>query len=242
VTGKAGAVVVPVEDLGPVPKVSGITAAGWIGESGGVTEPNFTFTSVSMSPKTVAAFADVSRVLNVQTGPVAEGVVIRELLGANARAVDAATLHGTGSAGQPRGIDTYPGIDTRSGATFAFATATGMLKAIETANADSSAAAWIMDPASADLLRKREIGTAGAGLLIANGKMCNLPVLVSNSVSAGYVFLGVWSELVIAVRSIEVLRNPFTQGKSGFVEVGVYWTGDTLLRHPGAFAVATGTT
>jgi HK97 family phage major capsid protein len=236
---KAGAQVVPIETFGPVPKVSSVAAAGWIGESGGVTEPNFTFTSVPTSPKTVAAFADVSRILNAQTGPVAEGVVVRELLGANARAVDTAVLHGTGAAGQPLGIAGSAGVDTRSGASFAIATATGMLKAIETANADSTAAVWLMDPASADLLRKREIGTAGAGLIIANGKMLGLPVLVSNSVSAGFIFIGDFREVVVAVRSIEVLRNPFSQSKGGFIEVGVYWVGDILLRHPGAFSVAT---
>jgi HK97 family phage major capsid protein len=132
-------------------------------------------------------------------------------------------------------------VDSRSGANFALATAAAMLKAIESGNADSSAAVWIVDPASAELLRKRE-KAAGSGFLIADEKMLGLRVLVSNSVSAGYIFLGDFRECVLAVRSVEVTRNPFSQAKSGFVEIGAYTVLDVMLRHAACFSVATGTT
>ena len=238
VTKKAGALALPVDSLGPVPKVAGITSAGWIAEGGGVSEPNFTFGSAPLSAKTVAAFADVSRLLNAQAGPIAEGVVTRELLGANARALDAAVLNGTGNAGQPLGVAGTIAVDVRSGATYSLAIAAAQLKTIETGNADSSMAAWIMDPASAEILRQRPKAMSGERMLLEGAEMLGLPAYVSNSVSEGFIFLGVWSEIVIPTLSIEVLRNPFSQSKSGYVELGCYWVGDLIVRHPACFSVA----
>ncbi|GAB4366770.1 MAG: hypothetical protein Kow00128_10530 [Deltaproteobacteria bacterium] len=243
-TGKAGAVTIPVgaDGFSAIPTVEDPGTGYWITEGNPVTETNLTFGTVTPSLKTVGASCDLSRLLPALTGPFAEQVVSRELFGVLARAVDAAALHGDGTGGSPVGIENASGVDVRSGASFAAATAAAMLRAIEDGNADSMAANWIMAPDVAELLRKREAATGSGFLIDGNGKMLNIPVFVSNSVNAGCVFLGTFAELVFLVRSLELQANPYSKAKTGMIEVTAFWSGDVVVRHPACFALATGTT
>jgi hypothetical protein len=189
--------------------------------------------------KTVMASCDLSRMLPALTGPLAEETATNTLLGLLAVAVDTAALHGTGADGQPTGIENVSGVDSRTGASFALATATAMLKAIEDANGEATA--WISSPGAASILRQRERAT-GSGLLIEDGKMMGLPVLVTNAAASGYLFVGDFRELVVLSRALEILSNPYSQRKPGLIEVTLFHHLDIVVRHPAYFAVATAVT
>jgi len=77
-------------------------------------------------------------------------------------------------------------------------------------------------------------------LIDANGRMMNLPVLVSSGVDAGTIICGDFRELAILSRALELVTNP--GNKTGITEVTAFHYVDSYIRHAAAFAVATGTT
>ncbi len=77
---------------------------------------------IAFSPKTVAAYTDITRRLMMQSSMDAEGMLRRDLAIALSQTIDYAGYYGTGSDKMPRGLKNYTGInavdfaDTSSGA------------------------------------------------------------------------------------------------------------------------------
>lgn len=236
---RAGAVTeqVGADGFTPIPKVTDPGSGYWLGESNAPTEGSMTFAQVAPYMKSCAANVDFTRNLMMSTGGLAERTVARELFAIVARTVDAAALHG--DAGGPLGLANWTGIKSIDGGTFSATKAADLIEGCETGNADTLTA--IMAPNVAELLRVRALNGTGSGFILSGGKLLGeIPAIVSNSVSSGYLFVGDFSKMLILQRSIELLLNPYTQHKSGTIEATIYWFGDIIITHPAAFAVATG--
>jgi HK97 family phage major capsid protein len=177
----------------------------------------------------------------LRTGGLAEVVATRELIRALAAAFDKAALCGSGAAGQPLGVVLTPGVDSRNGATFATATATAMLSAVESGNAEPTA--WITTPAVAALLRARaKNGTGSEFLIDGSGRMMNLPVYVTTGVDAGTLILGDFRQLSILAESVQIELDRTTNATTGICRLFLFGFGDIAVHHPAAFAVATSVT
>jgi HK97 family phage major capsid protein len=239
--GLVGNAVVPAGTIGATPY--------WLDTEGGAPPESTTvaFGNAVLSPKTVGALLPLinRNLLLLGTRRSVEPILQALLKTAIASGVDGAFFAGSGSDGEPLGVLNTPGIDTRSGAAFALATATAMLKVLEDGSIATEGASWVMDPASAKLLRKREKGAAGnpVYLLGDDNKMAGRTAYVSASIPAGTILLGNFPEGA-AIASwgpgVELIVDDKTRSKEGQVRLIGFASIDVFVRRTAAFAIATG--
>lgn len=218
----------------------------WLGEGSPPPESDPTFGVATLRPHTVGALLPpVSRNLIMSAPKETVEPILQGLLAlATGSAIDAALFAGTGVDGEPMGILSTSGIDSRSGAAFSLATATAMLKVLEDAHVPTENAAWVMGPAAAQTLRNREkVSGQPVYLLGDDNKMSGRPAYVSASIPAGKVLLGHFAEGA-AIASwgpgMELLINDKTKSTQGLVLFNSFASIDIFVRRPEAFAIATG--
>lgn len=96
-----------------IPKKTAASTAGWISTEGGAaSESEMTVGTVSMVPRNLGAFTDLTRQLMLQSSLDVEALIRDDLAQALALAIDKAGLEGTGSSGQPTGILSTSGVNT----------------------------------------------------------------------------------------------------------------------------------
>ena len=73
--------------------------------------------------------------------------------------------------------------------------------------------------------------------------MNGYPVAVSNQVSSGDMFFGVWSQLLLAFwGALDILIDPFTNAASGGVIIRAFQSVDVGVRHAAAFSYSSNIT
>jgi HK97 family phage major capsid protein len=225
-------------DFSVLPRVTLGAGLTFVGEGGAPAEAALTFGAVMPSLRTGIAWGDLSYNLWRQIGGVAEEVVTRDLFDAVAAGVDRVLFHGDGAA-EPTGIASALGVDVSDGDTFSLAKACSMLKAVEDANAESIM--WAMDPATAEVLRQREAGSAGfPGYVFSAGKILDKPAYVSNSITSGHLFVGDFTRAVVMIRDVELLVDRSSKSTQGAKRLVIFVYCDVVLTQPGCFSVAQG--
>jgi HK97 family phage major capsid protein len=226
-------------DFSAIPRVATGADLTFVGEGGAPAEAALAFGQIQPSLRTGIAWTDLSFNFWRTAGNVSDQVVTRELFGAAARGIDRVLFHGDGGL-EPLGIANVPTVDTRTGATFALATAAAMLRAVEDANADPDFISWAMAPDVAEILRQRERGTAGIpGYLLDGGKILDRPAFVSNSIAAGHLFLGDFTQATALIRDVELLLDRSSKSTQGAKRLVVFVHLDIAIHQPECFAVAT---
>lgn len=112
-----------------IPRQISATQTYWVTEASAITEAEATFDQVTLSPKQLGARSQYSRLMLQQSTPDIEGLVRNDLARVMALGIDLASISGSGSSGQPRGILNQSGIGTvamgTNGAAFINAATTG---------------------------------------------------------------------------------------------------------------------
>jgi HK97 family phage major capsid protein len=99
-----------------VPVQTGAATGYWLATEGTtITESQQTFAQMSLTPKTVGAYTEISDKLLKQSSASAEMIVTRDLAAVLAVAADAAGLVGSGASGEPTGIINTSGIGSVTG-------------------------------------------------------------------------------------------------------------------------------
>ena len=113
-SGLVGNVTIPKQTVG--------ATAYWLStETTNITEGNQTFAQLALTPRTVGAYTQISRLLQLQSSPDAEALILTDLAKQVAIAADKAVLYGTGTE-QPTGITQTASIGTlTSGTSFDYA-------------------------------------------------------------------------------------------------------------------------
>lgn len=239
-----------------IPKQSGGATAYWVAESGAPTEGKQTIGQLALSPKTVAAFTDMSRKLIIQSSIDVEAFVRNDLARVLAIALDTAGLHGTGSSNQPTGVAATSGIGSVAGGTNGAAPDEADAIDLETEvaqdNADVGALSYITNAKVRGKLKKTLITATYGDLKVwernSNTPLNGYPAHVTNSVSSGLtkgtasgtcsaIFFGNWADLIIALWSgLDLLVDPYTGSSSGTVRVTAFQDADIGVRHAESFA------
>lgn len=241
ITARAGAQVVEAKDFVGLPLVKSDPGLEWLAEGApyvGGQDP--IFGSISRSLKMAAVSVKLTRQLAIYGSGIAERVVTRSLFGALARGLDRVIFHGTGTSGQPAGIANTSGIGSVVGTGFSVGTAAEMLGLIEAENVKSENIFWCCSPDAAQVLRQRPKVSGGERMILEDGKILDKQTLISNSIAAGTVFLGDFSQVLVTILGIELLVNPFTQAGQGVRSLILFWHGDVSVLQPQVFAVAEG--
>ena len=224
-----------------IPKKTAASSGGWISSEGGAaSESEPTFGTVSLTPKNVGAFTDITRQLILQSTPAVEALVRDDLTQALALAIDKGALEGSGSSGQPTGILNTSGVNKPTAFAAAVPTFAEMV-ALETAVAEDNALmgnlAYITDAATYGGL-KTKAKDSGSGLfVIENGQANGYNVIRSQQATAGNVYFGNFSDLLIGMwAGLDILVDPYTASSSGNVRVRAIQTVDVAVRNAVSFA------
>lgn len=229
-----------------IPRQTAAAAAGWLtSESTAITEGQPTIGQLSLSPKHVGAYTEISRLLALQSSPDAESLVMSDLAQSVALAVDLAALAGAGTGGQPTGITATSGVGSVTGTSLAFA---GMLEfQTDIGNALAPGCSYVTTAAVAALLATRVKYTSTASPLwdgsLLEANVCGFPGMSSAQMAAASMIFGDFAQLVIAEwGSLAIEVNPYANFQAGIIGVRALYAVDVGVRVPGAFSVATSIT
>ena len=225
-----------------IPKKTAASSAGWIATEGGAaSESEMTVGSVTMTPKNVGAFTDVTRQLLIQSSLDVEALIRDDLAQSIALAMDLGGLEGSGSSGQPTGILNTSGVNTVTN--FAAANPTfAEVVTLETAVAEDNALlgnlAYILPAAMYGALKTTEKATGTAQFVAEPGGTINgYRAIVSNQGTAGNLYFGNFSDLLIGMfGGLDIVVDPYTASTSGTVRVVALQSMDVAVRHAVSFA------
>jgi len=224
-----------------IPKKTAAAAASWIATEGGdASESEMTVGNVSLTPKTLGAFTDVTRQLLIQSSLDVESLIRDDLTKAMAIAIDKAGLEGTGSSGQPTGILNTTGVNTVTNFAAAnptFAEVVSLETAVAEDNALNGNLSYIL-PASMNGALKTTAKDAGSGQFVSQGGQINgYNAIVSNQATAGNMYFGNFDDLLIGMfGGLDIVVDPYTASKSGTVRVVALQSVDCAVRHAVSFA------
>ncbi len=223
-----------------IPKKSATSSGGWFAEGSAASESEATFTSITMSPKTVGAFTDVTRNLMMQGSPDVESLIRNDLAASLAIAIDLGALSGSGSSGQPTGIRATSGINTKDFAATnpTFAEIVGMETEVAADNALRGNLAYIINAAMAGAL-KTTAKDSGSGLFVLqNGEMNGYRTIVSNQAATGDAYFGNFADLLIGMwGGLDILVDPYTSSTTGTVRIVAMQSVDVAVRHAVSFCL-----
>jgi len=233
---------------GTVPRQTAAATAYWLStEATAVTESQQTFGQMSLTPKTVGAYTEISRQLMLQSSPDAESIVIGDLGKVAGLALDIGVLRGAGSSGEPTGIINTAGIGSVTGTSIDYAKVLEFQTDVATANVEPNRGGYVTTPAVAALLMQRVKFSSTASPLwegnVFDGNMAGYAAMSSNQMSAATMLYGDWDQVVVAewgVLQVEV--NPYANFQAGIIGVRAMVSVDVGLRYAAAFSYATSIT
>ncbi len=223
-----------------IPKKTAGASAGWIATEGSAAaESEFTAGSVTMSPKVIGAFTDVTRLLLQQSSLDVENLIRDDLTKSIATAIDLGALAGSGTSGQPTGIANTSGINTT---TFAAANPTwaeivAMESAVANDNALTGSLGYICRPADFGTLKTTEKATGTAQFVVSpDNNMNGYNVVRSNQVTSGDFYFGNFADLLIGMYGgLDITVDPYALSTSGGVRIVALQTVDVAVRHAVSF-------
>ena len=232
-----------------IPRLDAGSTAGWVleGSPGAPSDP--VTGALALVPKTLIATTSYTKKLLVSSSPQVDQIVNQDLAGAIAAAVDAAIIQGSGTAGQPTGLlndALLPTPITFAGANPTFAEIVQMETTVDTAdNLVGSALGYVAHPGLAGGMKTTDKGTDTGSFLWEGypgrpgfGMVNGYPALSSSSCGSGNMVFGNWAEMYICFwLNLDLTIDPYTQAKSGIVEVTAQVEVDLGARRPKSFIV-----
>ena len=224
-----------------IPKKTAASTANWIASEGtAATESEPTLGSVTMSMKTVGATTDVTRNMMHQSSMDIETLIRDDLTQSIASAIDLGALAGSGSSGQPTGIKNTSAINTPTNFAAAnptFAEVVAMETAVAEDNALGGSLAYILPAGMYGALKTTAVDS-GSGRFVADGGLMNgYNAIVSNQATAGDLYFGDFSQLLVGMYGgLELIVDPYSSSKSGGVSITALQSCDVAVRHAVAFA------
>ncbi len=225
-----------------IPTHTGASTSYWISSEGSApTESTQTLGQVSLIPRTLGAYTDMSRQLLLQSSIAIEDFVRRDLATTIALEVDRVALYGTG-AGEPRGISGRTDLNTTSfaaGSDPTWAEVVDMAGDIASDNALMGNIAYLAHPAVvANMKVKSRSGSEAIFVATDDGLLNGYRLLVSTMVASTDLFLGNWADLLIGNwGGLSVLVDPFTFSNTGSVRIVTFQTMDVAVRHAQSFSL-----
>lgn len=235
-----------------IPKQTGAATAYWVAESGSPTESQQVFGQVTMSPKTVGAYTDISRRLILQSSMDVEGMVQTDLATVLGLAIQQAAISGSGSSNQPSGILTQVSpsvVGSTDGAAPTWANLIELETDVAVANADVGTLGYLTNAKVRGKLKGTpkvsgqdtfiweggDFPVNGYQVGITNAVPSNLTKGSGNNLSA--IIFGDFSSLIVGMwGSLDLMVDPYSNSTSGTVRVVALQDVDIALRHAESFA------
>ena len=225
-----------------IPKKATASTAAWLAAEGdNVVQTEPTFSQISLTPKDLGAYAQISRRMLQQQTMDLESLVRDDLAQAIALAMDLAALQGDGAAGSPVGIKNTAGINSKTfGAVNpTYAEVVDMETLVAADNALMGNLSYILASGMFGALKTTEKATGTAQFIVEPGNTLNgYRSIVSNQVTAGDLYFGNFADLLVGFwGGLDLQLDPYTNGLSGTIRIRAIQTMDTAVRHAVSFAL-----
>jgi HK97 family phage major capsid protein/HK97 family phage prohead protease len=237
-----------------IPKQTGSATAYWVAENAAPTESQQSFGQVTMTPKTVGAWTDISRRLLLQSSIAVESLVQTDLATVLGLAIQQAAINGSGASNQPSGLMTLlttPAVvGGTNGAAPTWANIVALETAISSANADVGTLGYLTNAKVRGKLKSTEKFTTSNGQPIyeagntpLNGYQTAITNAVPSNITKGTgtnlsaMLFGNWADLMIGMwGSLDLMVDPYTGSTAGTVRVVALQDVDVAVRNLESFA------
>jgi HK97 family phage major capsid protein/HK97 family phage prohead protease len=237
-----------------IPKQTGSATAYWVAENAAPTESQQSFGQVTMTPKTVGAWTDISRRLLLQSSIAVESLVQTDLATVLGLAIQQAAINGSGASNQPSGLMTLlttPAVvGGTNGAAPTWAHVVALETAISSANADVGTLGYLTNAKVRGKLKSTEKFTTSNGQPIyeagntpLNGYQTAITNAVPSNITKGTgtnlsaMLFGNWADLMIGMwGSLDLMVDPYTGSTAGTVRVVALQDVDVAVRNLESFA------
>lgn len=236
-----------------IPRLATGVTSYWVAENTAPTEGAQVFEQVTLSPKTNAAYIDISRKLLSQASLDVENMVRNDIARSIALALDNSILLGAGT-NEPTGVKNTSGVTDTSGTNgeaISWAEIIQQETTVATANADNGRLAYICNPTLRGSMKSTLITATYGDRFLWEAKDPNAPVngypcYVTAQILANYtkgsgsslshLFFGNWQDIIVGSwGSLDVLVDPYSGGIAGTVRVISHHDVDVAVRHPAGF-------
>lgn len=237
-----------------IPRQTGAGTAYWVAESASPTEGQQAFDQVTMQPRTLGAFTDISRKLLLQASLDVESFVRDDLAQVLAQEIQRVAINGSGTAPEPRGILNQVGIGSIAGGTNGLAPTWAHIIGLETEvaqdNADIGTLGYLTNAKVRGKLKGTEKASTTGQYIWADGATplngyrsevtntvpSNLTKGSSSGVCSAIIF-GNFADLIIGMwGGLDLMVDPYTGSTSGTVRVVALQDVDVAVRHAESFA------
>jgi HK97 family phage major capsid protein len=230
-------------------------SVAWEGEIDETASTDPTLAKYTFSPKRLAAFTTLSKMLMLQSSVDIENMIRRKLSDAISIGVDAAGINGSGSSGQPTGILGYSGVNDvamgTNGAVPSWAKIVEMETAVANQSADVNSMYYLTTPGVVGKLKTTENSGGTNGVYIIppmsqeiNGygyrKSTNVPSTLTKGASSGNchaAIFGDFSKVQIGNWGmVDIVVDQYTAAKTAQVVITVNSFWDVQVAQPKALS------
>lgn len=213
----------------------------WLAEDGDVSDDDFVFGNVPMSPKTVAGGVPMTRRLLKQSSPSVEALVLNSLVRGSAVAIDKAALQGTGS-DQPTGIYGTSGVNVQTVANAngvpTHAELVGFETQVDTDDALEGTLAYVSTAAIRGALKTTPKDAGSGIMLLENGEANDYQFLRSNNLSAGRTIFGNFEDVIVGMWGVlDIEPDKAAKAAAGGLIIRVFQDVDVAVRRPSSFCI-----
>lgn len=219
-----------------IPVMTG-SNVGWAGETAAATDGNVLFNNVTLTPKRLTAYVDISKMLLAQDSIGVENAIRQDLINAINSKLESTILgKGAKSATSPAGI--FNG-KTPTKVTD-FEGLVGLEAKVEEANV-LGGISYIASPSARASFRNMMKGSRGtAQLAYTDGTLDGTPVYSTSNVEAKTFVVGDFSNLAIGSwGGLDIVVDNYTQAVNGMIRLVVNAYFDAALIRPEAFQYGT---
>ena len=239
-----------------IPKKTGNTTAYWVGEDVAVSETNIALGQISMTPKSLGGYVDITRRLMQQSSMDVEALVRADLAESIALAIDYSGIYGLGGSSALLGIKNITGVGTETltsdaatnksigGTTYyfgGFSDYVNMETTVSVANLDVNSMFYVGNAHVRGALKQTLRNTNSEMFIWDNNEVNGYGARVSNQLIGSNVIFGDFSQAIFGFWSgVDITVDPYTNSTKGTTRIVAFQDVDFGVRNPGAFVFGSG--
>jgi HK97 family phage major capsid protein len=227
-----------------IPRKTAGAAVAAAAENTTSTETTPTVDEITLSPKRITAFTDVSNQAIIQATPDLLSLTENDLYMATLVELQRQLIHGAGSGGEMTGLLATSGIGTESTAAVTYAICLAIEEQVAADNAMTGNLGWITNTLVRKFLKsKEEFSSTGLKVWANDNTIDGYPAYATNSVSrviggsASALIFGNWADFIIGqFGAINLQKNVEVKSKEALTEIVIHSWWDCAVRHAESFA------
>jgi len=243
-----------------MPKFSAGATAAFVEELGDVADQSQTDAGVTLQPRTMGCFVDISRLALKESVPALDQIVQDDLLRAAADLIESTAISGSGSGGQPTGIlnnGDVGNVDISADtdvAALTWADLTDLVKTVEDADGiiNAQTLGWLSNPkVKAKMANTVKVSSTDSIMLLNDpwnsiyGYRAEFTSNVPSNLNPGdggtdgsALIFGDFSQLIVGLfGGADIMIDETTGGLAGTTRIIMHQDIDVAIRHGASFAI-----